>query len=76
MNHLRLSIVVMAHLFSACRCDIGLLVRVPRTAWMRLLPARRLYRCAFCGKAQLLSQHAVQEERAAARSMAEKQQHK
>lgn len=37
--------------------------RQPRTAWMRLLPWLRLYRCSICSKPRLLSKQKVDNAR-------------
>jgi hypothetical protein len=38
-----------------CDCGVSWLVRMNRSFWMRLLPARRHYFCVRCRSAQLLS---------------------
>lgn len=38
-----------------CLCDEDLLVRIPRSLWMRaLLPSRRLYYCWSCNRKMLI----------------------
>lgn len=37
-----------------CGCDSAPLVRIPRSAWMRLLPHRHLFACQECGARMLL----------------------
>ena len=42
--------------FHPCACPTGNMVRVHRTAWMRVLfPSRALYECGTCGRLFLAS---------------------
>lgn len=46
---------MMAMRLTPCDCGVTWLVRMNRSFWMRLLPARRHYFCVRCRSAQLLS---------------------
>ena len=39
---------------TACGCGLRSLVRIHRSAWMKLFPGRRFYRCDQCGARQFM----------------------
>jgi hypothetical protein len=42
-----------------CDCGVCYLVRMNRSLWMRLVPARRHYYCVRCRSSQLLSREGL-----------------
>jgi hypothetical protein len=42
--------------FARCKCDPDLVVRIPRSLWMRVLfPSRRHYYCSTCQRRMLIA---------------------